>query len=315
MAKKQALGRGLGALLPNTAGNAPTRRSPVAGRNPEPSTEEVVGQMAGNIALLEIRAIEANEGQPRRDFDEAELEDLAQSIRELGIIQPITVRRIRANKYQIISGERRFRASQLAGLEALPAYIRDANDQTLLEMALVENIQRQDLHAIEIATSFQRLMEECNLTQEELAKRVGKNRSTISNYINLTRLPAEMQLAVAQGKISMGHARSLKGIQDVEWQQELFDLILEEELSVRQTEELAKKNPYTDAPIEDAEAPVRRRRQRVALSTIEQNASEELVRRFGDRAKLKSDGTGAGKIELKYASQDELDAILAHLNL
>lgn len=314
MAKKQALGRGLSALLSDHGGKPAADRTPAAtGKGPE---EPVVGQMAGDIALLEIRNIEANEDQPRRDFDEKELMDLAQSIRELGIIQPITVRRIRANRYQIISGERRFRASQLAGLEALPAYVREADDQTLLEMALVENIQRQDLHAMEVATSFQRLMEECQLTQEELAKRVGKDRSTISNYINLMRLPAEMQLAVAQRQISMGHARALKGIEDVEWQQEVFDLVVREGLSVRQTEELARNNRWENDD-EGAESTEKksRRRSKAALSTTEQAALEELTRKFGKQARLKSDGSGSGKIELKYTSQAELDAILEGLNL
>lgn len=314
MAKKQALGRGLSALLSDHGGKQSVERQPVS--ETRTHDEPVVGQMAGDIALLEIRNIEANEDQPRRDFDEKELGDLAQSIRELGIIQPITVRRIRANKYQIISGERRFRASQLAGLESLPAYVREADDQTLLEMALVENIQRQDLHAMEVATSFQRLMEECNLTQEELAKRVGKDRSTISNYINLMRLPAEMQLAVAQRQISMGHARALKGIEDVEWQQEVFDLVVREGLSVRQTEELARNNRW-ETDDEEAETTERKvkRRSRAALSTTEQAALEELTRKFGKRARLKSDGSGSGKIELKYTSQADLDAILEGLNL
>lgn len=314
MAKKQALGRGLSALLSDHAGRQVTDRPAIAVQDTKDVA--VIGQMAGDIALLEIRHIEANEDQPRRDFDEKELGDLAQSIRELGIIQPITVRRIRANKYQIISGERRFRASQLAGLESLPAYIREADDQTLLEMALVENIQRQDLHAMEVATSFQRLMEECNLTQEELAKRVGKDRSTISNYINLMRLPAEMQLAVAQRQISMGHARALKGIEDVEWQQEVFDLVVREGLSVRQTEELARNNRW-ESTDDDANANEKKgkRRPQSALSTTEQAALEELTRKFGRRARLKSDGSGSGKIELKYTSQAELDAILEGLNL
>ena len=242
MAKKEALGRGLGALLSNS-GEAPRKR-PAFPPKSEAGEPEVVGNMAGSIALIPIADIEANPDQPRREFDPDRLNELADSIRELGIIQPLTVHKVRANKYQIISGERRFRASQLAGLNAVPAYIREADDQTILEMALVENIQRQDLHAMEVDTSFQRLMEECNLTQEELAKRVGKDRSTISNYINLMRLPAEMQLAVAQRQISMGHARALKGIDDVEWQQEVFDLVVREGLSVRQTEELARNNRW-----------------------------------------------------------------------
>ena len=308
MAKKQALGRGLSALL--------TDHQPKP-KVPQPTdeargSEEVVGQMAGDIALLEVSCIEANQDQPRRDFEATELNRLAQSIGELGIIQPITVRRIRANKYQIISGERRFRAAQLAGLDVLPAYIREVDDQTLLVMALVENIQRQDLHAMEIAASFQRLLDECNLTQDELAKRIGKDRSTISNYINLMRLPAEMQLAVARRDITMGHARALKGIEDIEWQKEVFDLILKETLSVRQTEELAKNNLWdVDGPNPAAT----RLRNRKMLSSFERKASEELKRKFGSTTKLKSNGQGAGKIEFKYKSEEELDVILELLNL
>lgn len=308
MAKKQALGRGLSALLTD---HQPKRKIPQPA-DEVPRSEEVVGQMAGDIALLEISCIEANQDQPRRDFEESELSRLAQSIEELGIIQPITVRRIRANKFQIISGERRFRAAQLAGLDALPAYIREVDDQTLLEMALVENIQRQDLHAMEIAASFQRLLKECELSQEELAKRVGKDRSTISNYINLLNLPAEMQLAVAQRDITMGHARALKGIEDFEWQREVFDLILKETLSVRQTEELAKNNLWdVEGPIPAAE----RLRKRAMLSSFERKAAEELKKKFGPSTKLKSNGQGAGKIEFKYKTEEELDAILELLNL
>ena len=213
MAKKQALGRGLGALLPGAT--APSKRL-------DADTPPVIGNMAGSICLLTISQIDNNPDQPRREFPQAALEELAQSIRELGIIQPITVHKIRADKYQIISGERRFRASQIAGLDEIPAYIREVNDQTLLEMALVENIQREDLHAIEVAISFQRLIEECNLTHEDLGMRLGKNRSTITNYVRLLQLPADMQLAVRHKEITMGHARALIGINDPQWQKNRF---------------------------------------------------------------------------------------------
>ena len=181
--------------------------------------------MAGNICSLTISQIDNNPEQPRREFDPNLLEELAQSIRELGIIQPITVHKVRADKYQIISGERRFRAAQLAGLEEVPAYIREVNDQTLLEMALVENIQREDLHAIEIAISFKRLIDECKITHEDLGVRLGKDRSTITNYVRLLQLPAEMQLAVRHKTISMGHARALIAIDDPAWQKAVFNRI------------------------------------------------------------------------------------------
>ena len=206
MTKKQALGRGLGALLPGVP-------EPAIGQQTK-DAPHVIGSMAGNICSLTISQIDNNPDQPRREFDENLLEELAQSIRELGIIQPITVHRVRANKYQIISGERRFRAAQLAGLDEVPAYIREVDDKTMLEMALVENIQREDLHAIEVAISFKRLIDECELTHENLGERLGKNRSTITNYVRLLQLPAEMHLDVSQKSISMGHARALSALDD-----------------------------------------------------------------------------------------------------
>ena len=237
MAKKQALGKGLGALL----SDAPVRSTSVKRDDAPP----IIGKMAGNIALLTISQIEANKDQPRKDFEEAPLQELATSLSELGIIQPITVHKVRAEKYQIISGERRFRAAQLANLDVIPAYIRQADDQTLLEMALVENIQREDLHSIEIAVSFQRLIEECDLTHEELGKRLGKSRSSITNYVRLLQLPGPMQIAVRTKQISMGHARALIAIDDANWQGEVFNRIIKDSLSVRQVEELAqvKKTP------------------------------------------------------------------------
>lgn len=193
MAQKQALGKGLGALL----SDAP-KRLVTAKKSDAPP---IIGKLAGNIALLTISQIEANANQPRKDFEAIPLQELATSLKELGIIQPITVHKVRADKYQIISGERRFRAAQLANLSEIPAYIREANDQTLLEMALVENIQREDLHSIEIAMSLERLIEECNLTHEELGNRLGKSRSTITNYVRLLQLPGPMQIAVRNKQI------------------------------------------------------------------------------------------------------------------
>lgn len=291
MAKKQALGKGLGALL----SDAPERVVTVKRTDSPP----IIGRMAGNVALLTISQIEANKDQPRKDFDEAPLQELATSLKELGIIQPITVHKVRADKYQIISGERRFRAAQLANLEEIPAYIREANDQTLLEMALVENIQREDLHAIEIAVSFQRLIEECNLTHEELGDRLGKNRSTITNYVRLLQLPGPMQIAVRTKQISMGHARALIAIDDAAWQQKVFNRILKDRLSVRQVEELAQvKKKQSDS------------KKRSVLTFDEQKVQADLRLKFGKNIRLKSGFGGKGKIEIPYASSEELDALL-----
>lgn len=291
MAKKQALGKGLGALL----SDAPERVVTINRTDSPP----IIGRMAGNVALLTISQIEANKNQPRKDFDEAPLQELATSLRELGIIQPITVHKVRADKYQIISGERRFRAAQLANLEEIPAYIREANDQTLLEMALVENIQREDLHAIEIAVSFQRLIEECNLTHEELGSRLGKNRSTITNYVRILQLPGPMQIAVRTKQISMGHARALIAIDDAAWQQLVFNKIVKDSLSVRQVEELAQVKKKQSAS-----------KKQSVLTFDEQKVQADLRLKFGKHIRLKTGSGGKGKIEIPYASSEELDALL-----
>lgn len=290
MAKKQALGKGLGALL----SDAPERM--IVTHKAEPP---IIGTMAGSIALLTISQIEANASQPRKDFDANPLNELAKSIQELGIIQPITVHKVRADKYQIISGERRFRAAQIAQLDAIPAYIREADDQTLLEMALVENIQRQDLHAIEIALSFQRLIEECRLTHDELGSRLGKSRSTITNYVRLLQLPGPMQIAVSRKQISMGHARALIAIDDADWQSEVFKRIIEENLSVRQVESLSQvKRMNTKV------------KKKAILTFDEQKVQADLRLKFGKNIQLKSSTDGKGKIEIPYSSAEELDSLL-----
>ncbi|MFZ9054933.1 MAG: ParB/RepB/Spo0J family partition protein [Flavobacteriales bacterium] len=263
--------------------------------------------MAGNICSLTISQIDNNPEQPRREFDETALQELAQSIRELGIIQPITVHRVRADKYQIISGERRFRAAQLAGLESVPAYIREVNDQTLLEMALVENIQREDLHAIEVAISFQRLIEECNLTHEDLGQRLGKNRSTITNYVRLLQLPADMQLAVRHKTISMGHARALIAIDDPKWQQRVFERIQDEGLSVRAVEELARVKRQPQKPAHSTN--------KLLLTFDEQQVQADLKLKFGKSSKLKRTPSGGGKIELTYGDASELEELLKKLGI
>ena len=306
--KKPALGKGLSALLQaqqvgqasHTAG-----MSVPSGSKGSKSMDAPALDMAGQGALLPISAIEANPDQPRRTFEPFALNELADSIRTLGIIQPLTVRRVSAAKYQLISGERRFRASQLAGLDKVPAYVREANDQEMLEMALVENIQREDLDAIEVAISFRRLMEECALTQEELASRVGKQRSTVSNYIRLLGLPAIIQQSVAEGHLSFGHARVLAGLQELKNQKALFRRILEKGLNVRQTEreasEIVGRKPGKKASA-------------AALSLQMQTMRAHLRSRFEGRTlDLKAKGDGAGRIELYFQDADDLQQLLDDL--
>ena len=237
MKKRTGLGRGLGALIETS--DYDNRR--------EESNE------LSSFGEIEIAQIVANPYQPRTEFDVEALNELAQSIREIGIIQPLTVRRMSDHEYQLISGERRFRASQLAGLEKVPAYIRDATDNQMLELALVENIQREDLNALEIAISYQRLIDECNLTQEMLSERVGKKRATISNYLRLLKLPSVIQLALRDKVISMGHARALLGVDEANAQIGIFEQITLNDLSVRRVEELVRKindpDPVVETPV------------------------------------------------------------------
>ncbi len=227
MTKKNSLGRGLDALM-------------------DPSREDIQENKTqiktiGSVAEISISEIVANPYQPRTIFDEETLNELASSIREIGIIQPITVRQINSGSYQLISGERRLRASKIAGLSKIPAYIRTANDQNMLEMALVENTQRDDLDAIEIAISYQRLIDECGLTQEILSQRVGKKRATVANYLRLLKLPAEIQLGIKEHKLTMGHARTLVNIDEPKDQLKIYGKIIDQDLSVRKVEELVRK--------------------------------------------------------------------------
>jgi len=224
--KKSAMGRGLGALL-----------------NSEELDIAELGdyRTVGSISEIPINQIEANPFQPRTEFDQIALQELAESIKIHGVIQPITVRKMGYEKYQLISGERRTRASLLAGLTKLPAYVRVANDQSMLEMALIENIQRENLNAIEVALSYQRLLEECDLKQEELGERVGKERSTVTNYLRLLKLPTEIQAAIKENTLTMGHARTIAGLKSTEEQLDLFHKIVSENLSVRATESIVKQ--------------------------------------------------------------------------
>lgn len=309
MAKKQALGRGLSALLENAGnlvkekGNETVETNSGLDRAEEVS-ESPIGHVAGNISLVPISFIEANPFQPRTEFTPDALIELAQSIKELGLIQPITVRKISAKKYQIISGERRFRASQMAELTEVPVYIRDTNDQGMLEMALVENIQRENLNAIEVAISFKRLMDECNLNTESLADRVGKDRTTVTNYVRLLKLPPEIQLGIIEKKISMGHARALINIPEGK-QIKIFREIVEKELSVRKVEELAKVD----------DTPQLIRPAKVILPVEFQKMQAELRLKFGKKAKLARNDHGMGKLEIPFGTDDDLQRIIDLLGL
>lgn len=295
MSKKRGLGRGLSALLEDVETDITTG-----------NTRESSARVLGSVAYLPVSAIEANPFQPRTVFDEGGLQELATSIKAYGIIQPVTVRKVGNDKFQLISGERRFRASQLAGLDEIPAYIRVANDQAMLEMALVENIQRRDLDAIEVAISYQRLIEECKLTQEALSGKVGKKRATISNYLRLLRLPAEIQAGIRLNKISMGHARALITIENTDKQLGAFNRVLDEGLSVRQTELLVQEaKPASSAPASSTT-----RNKEVPLSLSDQKIKSELIDHFSAKVGLRKQSNGSGKIEIYFKSEDEFQRII-----
>lgn len=290
--KKRALGRGLSALLENANTDITTRLS---------SDENAT---LGSIAEVSISAIEANPFQPRSLFEEEALVELSESIKTYGIIQPITLRKMGNDHFQLISGERRFRASQIAGLDKIPAYIRVADDQTMLEMALVENIQRENLDAIEIAISYKRLMEECNLTQESLSQKVSKKRSTVTNYLRLLKLPAEIQLGIRKNLISMGHARALVAIEDIDQQLLLFERVVNEELSVRQIEELIRENNTQSKPKPASK--------NYLTYDLEQRRNY-LSERFSNKIDLKRSRSGTGKLVINFKSDDDLNLILSLL--
>jgi len=281
MAKRNALGKGLGALIDDSG------------------EEKTVD--ADSVLEISLKDIETNPFQPRTFFDEETLSELAASIKELGIIQPITVRKTEKNTFQLISGERRYRASLLAGLKKIPAFIRFADDQSMLEMALVENIQREDLDAIEVAISYQRLIEECKLTQENMSDRVGKKRSTISNYLRLLKLPAEIQLGIRDKQISMGHARALVNIEDPETQLKAYYRIIDEGLSVRKTEEMIRdiNNPQPTATKAKKNLP----------EEFEQ-VKKHLTDHFASKVDLKRTTKGNGKIIIPFTSDEDLERIM-----
>jgi ParB family transcriptional regulator, chromosome partitioning protein len=281
MAKRNALGRGLGALIDNA---------------------DKMQQNAG-INEIEISAIEVNPFQPRTNFDEDALNELAASIEEIGLIQPITLRKISKDKYQIIAGERRFRAAQIAGLETIPSYIRKAKDDAMLEMALIENIQREDLDSIEIALSYQRLMDELEFTQEELSSRVGKKRSTIANYLRLLRLPAIIQKGLIEKKISMGHARAIINIIDPETQILIFDQIIKFGFSVRKVEEIVRDfNKQKD----DATTSDKKQKFPKEYQTIK----KQLDKFFSSPIDFSMNEKGKGKIVISFKSEKDLERIV-----
>ena len=297
MSKKKALGRGLNALLSDSS----DEKLEVDIQVPQATA----AQPTSGILEIPIAHIEVNPFQPRTYFDETALIELAESIRIHGIIQPITVRRLAKDQYQLISGERRFQASKLAGLEKIPAYVRSADDQQMLEMALIENIQRENLNAIEIALSYQRLLTECNLKQEELGDRVGKNRATVTNYLRLLKLPPDIQIAVRDNRISMGHARALINVESTDKQLYIFKKILNEDLSVRKVEELVREMGSTKKEEKTPATPANRE-----VSQLQSRLSSH----FGTRVVVKSDGK-KGEIKIPFLSVEDLNRILDILRM
>jgi len=297
--KRNALGRGLSALLKDSE-SVNQNQNNNTDKNNASSSPEV--NSLGSINEIKLSEIEVNPFQPRTDFDQDALQELADSIKLQGLIQPITVRRLNAHSYQLISGERRFRASKIAGLTQIPAYVRSANDQQMLEMALIENIQRENLNAIEVAISLQRMIEECNLKQDELGERVSKNRSTVSNYLRLLKLPPVVQASIREGEISMGHAKALITIDDPAKQIFIHQHIIKEGLSVRKTEELVRD--MQTAPIK------KEGKQPEPISFQIQKIQDDLASKFSSRVKLKIGGQGRGTIEIPFLSESDLTRIL-----
>lgn len=298
--KKFGLGRGLGALLNDSEDMMPQRSQ--AGIHENQSTP------LGSISTIRISQIQVNPFQPRFEFAEEALQELAESIKTQGLIQPITVRHLGNNTYQLISGERRLRASKLAGISDIPAYIRTANDQQMLEMALIENIQRENLNAIEVALSFQRMIDECSLKQEELGDRVSKNRSTITNYLRLLKLPPAIQAAIRDNRISMGHARALINVENPSDQLFIFQEIIDKDLSVRKVEELVRNIK------QNSEKVIVKDKKPDGVSFQYQKIQDDLSSKFATKIKMKVQGNGKGAIEIPFLSDDDLSRILELLD-
>ena len=289
---RKALGRGLDAILQSPETDITSR--------------DISGDfVAGAVAEIDIELIDTNPFQPRTEFDETALRELAQSIKEQGVIQPVTVRKLGYNKYQLISGERRLRASKMAGLNKIPAFIRVANDEQMLELALIENIHRENLNAIEVAISYQRLIDECSLTQEEVSEKVGKSRSAVANFLRLLKLPPEVQLAIRDGHISMGHARALININDKEEQLRLLQQIIMEEMTVRQTEELADKAKGKA----DKE-----RKQTNFIPEHFKSKIKKLSQTLNTKVKVKRNIKGQGSVVIDFKDEAEFDRIIELFN-
>ena len=289
---RRSLGRGLDSILQSPETDITSR--------------DISGNyVAGAIAELDLNLIETNPFQPRTEFDEIALRELAQSIKEQGVIQPVTVRKLGYNKYQLISGERRLRASKMAGLENIPAFIRVANDEQMLELALIENIHRENLNAIEVAISYQRLIDECSLTQEEVSEKVGKSRSAVANFLRLLKLPPEIQLAIRDGHITMGHARALININDKEEQLKILQQIIEGEMNVRQTEELADKAKNPEA---------KERKQTNFIPEHFKSKIKTLSQTLNTKVKVKRDVKGHGSVVIDFKDEAEFDRIMELFN-
>ncbi|WP_430810621.1 MULTISPECIES: ParB/RepB/Spo0J family partition protein [unclassified Carboxylicivirga] len=291
MARKNALGRGLGALIENA----------------DEVTHKRETKPAASINEIEVDKIEVNPWQPRTKFDQERLTELSESIKQIGIVQPLTLRRVGPDKYQLIAGERRFRASKMAGLNTVPAYIRTADDETMLEMALVENIQREDLDPIEVAISYQRLIEECKLTQESMSERVGKKRSTIANYLRLLKLPAEVQLGLVEKQIGMGHARAIISVEDPQAQLMIFEETIKNDLSVRKVEQMVRdlNNGVSQ------EKPAKKKKN---LPEEYEALKSQLSTFFRTNIQFSRSDKGKGKIVIPFTSDDELEKIISILD-
>ena len=281
MAKKPALGRGLSSLLGGSA-------------------EEIKTSGSSIFDTLPISSIEPNPDQPRTNFDEEALDDLAESIKQLGVIQPITVRRISDDKYQIISGERRFRAAQKAGLSKIPSYIKTAEDETVMQMALVENVQREDLNAIEIALSYKALTETQNLTQEKISSLVGKKRATVSNYLRLLKLPAEIQIGISKKQIDMAHARALLSLEDPQKQLEIYEKAIKNNLSSHAVEAMVK----------DALEGGKKKREKKTLTPEYAEMRDRIQSKLNNKVELSCNNKGKGKISISFSNADELNKII-----
>mmetsp|Transcript_19433 Transcript_19433/g.26285 ORF Transcript_19433/g.26285 Transcript_19433/m.26285 type:complete len:304 (-) Transcript_19433:108-1019(-) len=295
--KRSALGKGLGALLESSETDI-TSSTGSSG-------------IVGSIASLPISSIEANPFNPRSNFEKEALQELSTSIKIHGIIQPLTVRKLGKDKYQLISGERRFRAAQLANLSEVPAYIRIANDQTMLEMALVENIQREDLNPIEVALSYQRLIEECSLTQDQLSQKISKSRSSITNHLRLLKLPAPIQAGVKEQKITMGHARALVSAGGESTQVALFERVVKEKLSVRDIEAILRGEAVRESAPENSEKP---KNSKIAISDTEFTFKEHLGDRLSTKVEIRKSPNGKGRIVLNFNSESDLNRIMELLN-